>query len=358
MSLADRARKHLSGAATWRTLDLVGWEWRDPATAISAASSTNERAKGYVLVFDAESPGSQSESPWRLVAHKAGGRRAEFVVGRDVVTVVGHDDNWTSWSRGVDGTKGIPTTSHPGLGPGGDLVPTGQGSSPTSARTSLADALAIVDVKEARWLGHAALAVHARPRRIENAATMLALGRLGLGGHDYRLMIDDTTGILLRIEAALDGAPFRIVETTSVAVDSEPPPSIRLPGDPPIAMPPRGELSAHISLREAARRAAFSLWVPDRLPLGYRPRVWWIPHMPPENRYPLALIYYSDARHDGVGNGSALSLQEQPSASVPTEGARNAVEMDGTTITARVYGDSFDLDGVIAGLVRLRVVKA
>jgi hypothetical protein len=133
-------------------------------------------------------------------------------------------------------------------------------------------------------------------------------------------MLDSERGVLLRIEALIDGEPFALSEVLEIAFDEDFEPEI-FRFEPPEGEAIRSPEEAWdgpefvTSVEEAAARASFSVWIPSRLPeiptrqmLGpgweiqvyhrsesERPRV-------PEF---VSLSYWHDS-------GTSLSLHEQP----------------------------------------------
>jgi hypothetical protein len=115
------------------------------------------------------------------------------------------------------------------------------------------------------------LAVRAIPRKLSDSPR---LGRYVPGGaSELELVADAERGVLLRLEARVEGGPFLVIELVEVHFDEvfaddvfvfQPPPGEEVR--------PHGELPAMpeaMSLEEAARRAPFTVLAPRRLPAGW-----------------------------------------------------------------------------------------
>ena len=138
--------------------------------------------------------------------------RVEFVVkGKNVIAVfVG--ESWWSWepSRGGLTNNGHPSSRH-GKGPGELLIdPSG-----------IASALELDLLETTSSLGRPVSIVSGTPTQgaAEDWERSAVLHTLGPGADQYELMVDDTSGVLLRLEARYLGAPFRVVEITELKVD-------------------------------------------------------------------------------------------------------------------------------------------
>src|SRR5262249_42955486 len=70
--------------------------------------------------------------------------------------------------------------------------------------------------------GRAGIAVHASPR---TQGEVIGLGLGAAGADEFELVVDAERGVLLRIEARLEGAPFDIVEFVEISFDEQLDPS-------------------------------------------------------------------------------------------------------------------------------------
>jgi len=160
--------------------------------------------------------------------------------------------------------------------------------------------------------GREAIHVRATPRAGESEWS----GFWGFtpGADEYDLLIDAERGVLLRVEARLENEPVGITELLEVAFDEELPEEI-FRFEPPPGEPVRtsAELAADdsfgfVTSDEAARRASFPVWVPDRVE----------PHLELQ-------VTYSAAHPDWPGveqvHVSLISLQDDASISIDQQPA-------------------------------------
>jgi outer membrane lipoprotein-sorting protein len=136
----------------------------------------------------------------------------------------------------------------------------------------LLGSLDFVIVGEGEQAGLHGIVVRARPRPIEGPD--LLRQHLPGGADDYELVVDHVRGVLLRLEARIDGAAFSIVELVETHFDEtfaddvfvfRPPPGERIR--------PHGEMFPPVeamTLEEAARRAPFTVLAPHRIPQGWQ----------------------------------------------------------------------------------------
>ena len=120
--------------------------------------------------------------------------------------------------------------------------------------------------------GRDAFVVEAEPRLPATApADLVPYGCDGIA-----LAVDAERGVVLRLEARLDGEPVRVLEVTAIAFDED------LPDELFRFEPPAGEIvrsaaeaypSRNVSLEDAARTAAFTVCSPSRLPGRWRVHV-------------------------------------------------------------------------------------
>lgn len=100
--------------------------------------------------------------------------------------------------------------------------------------------------------------------------------RLGAGAERIDLAFDAERGVVLCAVALLDGEPFHSLEVTDIAFDE------RFPPETFVYTPTPGEETAspwrpeRVTLDEAARRAPFTLLVPERVPEGWRLHLTWM----------------------------------------------------------------------------------
>jgi outer membrane lipoprotein-sorting protein len=205
-------------AGSWHSLRATGTEWRHHSRLTEAfergstpppvARVTTVRARD-----ESELAGpSESREPWLLWMNKPDLRRAEFMVGGEVWTVVFRGDHWWSWSpsRGARTNDGRTNYGH-GAGPSAGLLKT----------DLLSRALHIVEVSRGTLLGRDVVHLHGSPRTVRTADNFRlmneALHPVGLGADEYLFALDAEEGVLLRAEARTVGSPFLIIEMTEVA---------------------------------------------------------------------------------------------------------------------------------------------
>jgi len=202
------------GAQTWRTLRLAGYEWRDEETLLRAWEREVARVRRHssvtqlVAIKEGDSE-AQTREPWRLCIARPDRMRAEFRVGDRTVTAIFAGDRW--WSRSPQGflsNDGEPSAGH-GIGPGEALLDPGR----HLAR------LRVISTSPTTYLARPALLISAEPNLADDGESSFALHLLGAGADGYGLVVDDESGVLLRTEARLEGAPFRVIAVEEIAVD-------------------------------------------------------------------------------------------------------------------------------------------
>ena len=203
-------------ARPYGTLRLEGHEWRDATRLrrawerdIKAARRSGTVAAASITSFSRSAQAANETSePWRLWLARPDRMRAEFRAGDETVTAVFAGVRW--WSRSPNGFRsndGDPRHGH-GIGPGEALL--------EPARHL--EHLVVRDTVETTFLSRPVRRMIAEPRpwTFESSST---LHRLGAGGDRYELVLDVEAGVLLRTEARLEGAPFRVIEVDDVRVN-------------------------------------------------------------------------------------------------------------------------------------------
>jgi outer membrane lipoprotein-sorting protein len=185
----------------------------------------------------------------------SGKQRAEFSVGDEQVAVVYDGDTYWSWSpsRGARTNAGRDNESH-GLGSGPTLLDT----------VGLLSILRFSVLGQSQLLGRPAIEVAAEPRPTPQFFPKMVLSALGRGADDYRFLVDNERGVLLRSEARLGGRPFRVIETSEVAFDEELPAEtfrIDLPDGEEFDATRENEMT---SIEELPSLVPFTVFVPER----------------------------------------------------------------------------------------------
>jgi outer membrane lipoprotein-sorting protein len=131
-----------------------------------------------------------------------------------------------------------------------------------------------------------ALVADARPRPLPERDHHLSFGlhALGSGAQEYLLEVDAERGALLRVEARIGGEPFQVLEAVELAFD-EPLPAGIFEFEPPAGESVRSVSEVHrgldVSVREAAERAPFSVFVLPEVPAAWELRATF---QPPDQR--------------------------------------------------------------------------
>lgn len=115
--------------------------------------------------------------------------------------------------------------------------------------------------------GRAAVELTATARRSPSYAAPLLWGAT-----EYALAVDSERGVLLRLSAFLDGAPFSELEVTTIAFDEPLDDSLFRYDAPPgeeVLRPEDATPGEPVSVDEAARRASFTVLVPGSLGHGW-----------------------------------------------------------------------------------------
>ena len=302
-----------TAAERWRTLRAAGraWRHRDRArTAWDRWVATLRRGRERSVVFlggadrepEPEEPEPEETERWRLWLAEPDRARAEFEAGGETLTVVAVGTTWwsVSPSMGLVTNGGDPDATH-GMGPGSALIdPAG-----------ILPAVELEVVGRSSFLGRPTIEVVARPAPLdeedeERGELPGTTHGYGPGADEYRLTVDAERGILLRAEARLEGAPFRVLEMDEVAFDEDLP-------DGTFA-PPAGEVEPvpterSVPLGELPGAVPFQVLVPERPPFGP-------PHAsvePASPRFGLPLrasIRYEDSARDELRGFGVLEAGE------------------------------------------------
>jgi hypothetical protein len=147
--------------------------------------------------------------------------------------------------------------------------------------------------------GRPALRVRATPRDLEEP--MRAGHWLPWSADEFELLVDVERGVVLRLEARLEEAAFLVTELLEVAFDEEFDDEIFVfrapPGEPVRSHAELHALPEAMSLEEAARRAAFTVLAPRRLPAGWLLNVLFTPGRERPPMPPGVVLHAVDASH-------------------------------------------------------------
>jgi outer membrane lipoprotein-sorting protein len=175
--------------------------------------------------------------------------------------------------------------------------------------------------------GRAGIAVHALPR---TPGELIGLG-LGTGGADEsEFVVDVERGVLLRIEARLESAPFDIIEFVEIAFDEQLDPDLfQLSLEPGERVRSHEELAAGrehgLTVEQSAARASFPVFVPDPVWPGAHTMVLYSKAQEQPRSPETVHIHYSTPH-----TGRQFSLDEQAAATPETAPAGfEPVDLDG-----------------------------
>jgi hypothetical protein len=193
------------------------------------------------------------ESETRFREDAAGVQAGKRYVVRDGDRWVTWDADWGAVTSESAEEQGAPSPSHGFL-----LDPVG-----------IVSALRLEPAGETEVAGRTARRARGMPRHGSDASGATVF-RVGPGADVVELAIDAERGALLRSEAFLDGEPFHRLEVTRVGFSP-------IPGETfELALPEGTEPSAgwfrplRLPLHELASAAPFAVFVPDRVPDGWR----------------------------------------------------------------------------------------
>lgn len=216
-----------AGGREWRNEPILrdAWEARRMQMREEGLTFTTLTAKRTTLVSGTLSGGlttrpsdraeptpEETEQPWRLWIAPPW-RRAQFVVGGDLIDVVFKGTTWWSNGHGVSMTNNGQENSRHGEGSGIDLVKT----------ADYAAWLRVQQASSGTWLGRDTIdAAVVTPRAGADFERLSALHGLMIGEpDDLILSVDRERGVLLRTVARFKGSAYRIVEMTEVGFDED-----------------------------------------------------------------------------------------------------------------------------------------
>jgi outer membrane lipoprotein-sorting protein len=216
---------------------------------------------------------------------------------------------------------------------------------------SAVGALAFERTEATRFVGREALSVSARPRPGSDDCDLdwLLMG-LSTGADEYRLIVDRERGVLLRVEALLDGAPFAVEEVREIAFDETLPDelfSFADPGGRPIRSASEQDTPEHGPLHELAAKTPFTALAPAELDPGWELRASLLrPDPPSPAGAQLHLHYYG--RH-GYSFGITQSAVDEP--------AQGYDPSDPNWRTIQRRGLSLDVLELKGGMHELAIVR-
>ncbi len=184
-----------------------------------------------------------------------------------------------------------------------------EGGPPSSEYGLLLDPVAVVAAYHLERLGEAVAAgrdahrVRAVPRSGSDVATTVVF-KLGPGGDELDLAVDVERGALLRAEASSSGEPFRRLVVTEITFGAIPPDTFA-PTLPPDVVPSRWQRPERLALHELQGAAPFSVFVPARVPDGWRlvESLFTASREHPAVEAEVSLVYASPDGANGVSMG-------------------------------------------------------
>jgi hypothetical protein len=240
-------------------------EWRHGPrsnVAFERFMASHHPAAGSTHSVGSGDPAAPTESSWsttlsfertdRFREESAGKQAGGRYLVRDGDRWVAWDKDWGATSSEADGEGGLRSSTYAFL-----LDPVG-----------LVAALRLSPLSDGEVAGRRVRRVDATPRGEPGGER--ALFQIGAGADRVELAVDAERGALLRSEAFVDGEPFHRLEVTEIAFGPIPETTFTL------ALPPGADASqgwyrpVRLALHEFAATAPFAVFVPERLPLGWR----------------------------------------------------------------------------------------
>ena len=192
-------------------------------------------------------------SPTRFREEAAGVQAGKRYVVRDGDRWVSWDADWGAVTSESAHEQGAPLSTHGFL-----LDPVG-----------IVGALRLEPAGEAEVAGRATALLRAFPRDDWDGSGT-ALFRIGPGADVVELAVDAERGALLRSEAFVDGEPFRRLEVTEIAFGSIPAATFERSLPAGIEATGGWLRPERLPLHELPRAAPFPVFVPARVPDGWR----------------------------------------------------------------------------------------
>lgn len=246
---------------------------------------------------------------------------------------------------------------------GDSVVPVRRGVSSVNGRPSvvttenpvrdLLDPSAVPGLLDLRVTGRAE--VHGRPVWVVEGRPKHAPGSdwvprpspaVPPGADRYALAVDAERGVVLRVEAQLDGRPFAITEVTAIEFDVPIGDEVFASGPPEPAIP-RPE---RVSIEEAARRAPFTVFVPARVPAESSLFVRFVP----AHEHRPATVVLSYHLPGALHHLTVIECADPAAGPRPRPGPDNrviTVVLDGTSVTLASDLDRETLEAVAQSLV-------
>jgi hypothetical protein len=236
--------------------------WQHDARSAAAFTAAAEGGgwTAYAVLEGDEAPPEETRGAVRLWVERPSRLRSEHE-GRHPRTVVVDGSRWWTWDEHDGATTGDRDASE------------GFGAEGTRRLLDPSPLIGLLDLEPlgvAERAGRRVLRARARAREVERDSGLdWELHALGMGADEWLLEVDVERGALLRVEARHRGEPFRVDEAVVAEFD------VPIARDVFTFVAPEGrearraedrERSEQVALHEAAARAAFSVFVPERVP--------------------------------------------------------------------------------------------
>lgn len=285
----------------WQTVRLVVRRWYEPERGRSAMERGAEQARargGGVSILVTGSPRT-SEEEAEIPKASESLSRLWLDPGSDRVRMERSDPHGDFYSVRV-GERWW--SYHPIWGATtneGDLTARIGGPGEVEALLDPALLLGSLDfetIGERTGAGRDGIVVRATPRALDDSQRLRPY--LPEGADDFELLVDVERGIVLRLEARLDGEPFMIIELIEVQFDEtfaeevfvfQAPPGEQVRSHRDVYARPEG-----VSIEEAVRRAPFTVLAPRRLPEGWAFNVLYAPGRDRPPAEPSVVMYLKD----------------------------------------------------------------
>ena len=342
----------------YRTVRLEAREWRHYERVRLAYENAARRAGATVagaVMSDVPAP-VEGEARVRIWFEQPNCVREEHDDAERQTVVVADGERW--WTHTPDWAT---------------ILQDGDGWASGSAHVALQllDPVALLSVAEfdfggrTQHAGREALAVSLTDRPRRNDVTP---GPLLWGADGHRLLVDAERGVLLSVTAYLDAEPMWTTEVLEIAFDQPLDPDLFRYDAPPgeeILGPHDVSPGEHVTIDEAARRAAFTVLTPASLERGWRMHVMHVPGRGRIRETVTISLYRDDASHSvsiretsppferWQLNGTEAIERDGEELRVSPSGWRRALlERDGTCV--EVNSETVEVDELVELALSLR----
>ncbi len=269
MTSPDEVRELIASAdERWETLEVEGRTWQDRIAAREAAVAMRQERGAQTPLRSqrggAALPQGQREQSWHLWRGGDVLVRSEYLIGRELVTVVGQGPRWWRWSPTLGPTTGggVGRPVRLMLGPAGLLLNI----------KAVIEQVEFSEVREATAVKRPALRFRATPNATRPRGR-LALREAGTGAEEYEITVDAERGVLLALSALHGGSPFVQMDVGRVVYDAPLAPSLFAPESSTAAPFSPTRAGQHVSTVGVAESLEFTPLVPNPSPSPVAPHV-------------------------------------------------------------------------------------